>query len=158
MRKPVFTLAALALVALAAAPAQAQSSRIRLGALTCRVAPGVGMIIGSDKSMSCDYQSVDGWSERYTGHITRVGVDIGITNAQTIAWAVWAPTKQGGRGALAGDYGGASAEVTLAAGLGANVLVGGFQNSFMLQPVSVSAQEGANVAAGVTGMQLDPAP
>jgi len=158
MRKFVLPLAALALAALAAAPAQAQSSRIRVGALTCNVAPGVGMIIGSDKSMSCTYQSIDGWSERYSGHITRVGVDIGFTNAQTIAWAVWAPVAQGGRGALAGGYGGASAEVTLAAGLGANVLLGGFQNSFMLQPVSVSAQQGANVAAGVTGMQLDPAP
>ncbi len=158
MRKSVFTLAALALVALASAPAQSQSSGIRIGGLTCRVAPGVGLIIGSDKSMSCDFQSVDGWSEHYTGHITRLGVDIGVTNAKTIGWAVWAPTKQGGRGVLAGGYGGASAEVTIAAGLGANVLVGGFQNSFMLQPVSVSAQEGANVAAGVTGMQLGSAP
>jgi hypothetical protein len=145
MRKFACTLAALALAALAAAPLQAQSSRIR-------------MILGSQKSMSCTYQSVDGWSEHYSGQITRVGVDIGVTSAQTIAWAVWAPVAQGGRGALAGGYGGASAEVTLALGLGANVLVGGFQNSFMLQPVSVSAQEGANVAAGVTGMRLDPAP
>jgi len=150
-------MATLVVTVLAAAPAQSQSSRVRVGGLTCRVAPGIGLVVGSEKSMTCDYQSVDGWSERYTGRITRIGVDIGVTNAQTIAWAVWAPTRQGGRGALAGGYGGASAEVTVAAGLGANVLVGGFQNSFMLQPLSVSAQEGVNVAAGVTGMQLDPA-
>ena len=158
MRKSVFTLAAIAVAALAAAPAQAQQSRIRVGGLTCNVAAGVGMIVGSQKSMSCTYQSVDGWSEHYSGTITRVGVDIGVTNEQTIAWAVWAPVAQGGRGQLAGGYGGASAEVTIAAGLGANVLVGGTQNSFMLQPVSVSAQTGANVAAGIAGMQLDPAP
>ncbi len=157
MKKSAFTLVALALTTLATAPAHAQSSRIRVGGLTCNVAGGAGMIIGSQKAMSCTYQSVDGWSEHYTGQITRIGVDIGVTNAQTIAWAVWAPVKEGGHGALAGNYGGASAEVTVAAGLGANVLVGGFQNSFMLQPVSVSAQEGANVAAGVTGMRLDPA-
>jgi hypothetical protein len=157
MRKFVFV-ATLAAATLAVAEAQAQSSRIRVGSLTCRVAAGVGMVIGSERSMSCDYQSIDGWSERYTGRITRLGVDIGVTNAQTIGWAVWAPVKQGGRGALAGNYGGASAEVTVAAGLGANVLIGGFQNSFMLQPVSLSAQEGANVAAGITGMRLDPAP
>jgi hypothetical protein len=157
MKKSVFTLAVIIVAAFATA-AQAQSSRIRVGGLTCNVAPGVGMIIGSEKAMSCTYQSIDGWSEHYTGHITRIGVDIGVTSAQTIAWAVWAPTKEGGRGALAGGYGGASAEVTLAAGLGANVLIGGFQNSFMLQPVSVSAQQGANVAAGIAGMRLDPAP
>ncbi|HZQ14781.1 MAG TPA: DUF992 domain-containing protein [Pseudolabrys sp.] len=157
MTKRAFTLAALAL-ALTVTAAQAQSSRVRVGALTCNVAPGVGLIVGSQKSMSCTYQSIDGWSERYSGQITRVGVDIGVTNAQTIGWAVWAPVNQTGRGALAGGYAGASAEVTVAAGLGANVLVGGFNNSLMLQPVSVSAQEGANVAAGIAGIRLDPAP
>jgi Protein of unknown function (DUF992) len=156
MKKSVLALAAVAAAVLTVS-AEAQSSRIRVGALTCNVAPGVGLIIGSNKSMSCTYQSVDGWSERYSGNIIIVGADIGITDSKTIAWAVWAPVNQGGRGALAGGYAGATAEVTVAAGLGTNVLVGGFQNSFMLQPVSVSAQEGANVAAGVTGMQLDAA-
>jgi hypothetical protein len=122
------------------------------------VAPGVGLIIGSNKSMSCTYQSVDGWSERYSGNIIIIGADIGVTDSKTIAWAVWAPVNQGGRGALAGGYGGGTAEVTLAAGLGANVLVGGFQNSFMLQPLSVSGQTGANVAAGISGIQLNAAP
>jgi len=158
MRKFGIAMAALSVAVLAAAPVQSQPSRVRVGGLTCNVAPGIGLIIGSNKSMSCIYQSVDGWSERYSGNIIIVGADIGITDTKTIAWAVWAPVKQGGRGALAGGYGGTSAEVTLAAGLGANVLVGGFQNSFMLQPVSVSGQTGANVAAGVSGIQLTPAP
>jgi len=158
MKKSLFALAIMAIVGLAAAPLQAQSSRIRVGGLTCNVAPGVGLIIGSNKSMSCTYQSVDGWSEHYSGNIIIIGADIGITDSKTIAWAVWAPVNQGGRGALAGGYAGATAEVTVAAGLGTNVLVGGFQNSFMLQPVSVSGQTGANVAAGVSGIQLTPAP
>jgi len=131
MRKYLFPAAA---VLLAVASAQAQSARVRVGGLTCNVAPGVGLIIGSNKSMSCTYQSVDGWSERYTGNIVIIGADIGVTDSKTIAWAVWAPVNQGGRGALAGGYAGGTAEVTVAAGLGANVLVGGFQNSFMLQP------------------------
>jgi len=158
MRKSVLALAVIAVTGLAAASAQAQSSRVRVGGLTCQVAPGIGLIIGSNKSMTCQYQSVDGWSERYSGNIIIVGADIGVTDTKTIAWAVWAPVAQGGRGALAGGYAGATAEVTLAAGLGTNVLVGGFQNSFMLQPVSVSGQTGANVAAGVSGIQLNPAP
>jgi len=156
MSKFVIVLAAI--IALAALPAQAQSSRVRVGGLTCNVAPGVGLIVGSNKSMSCTYQSVDGWSERYSGNIIIIGADIGVTDSKTIAWAVWAPVNVGGRGALAGGYAGATAEVTVAAGLGANVLVGGFKNSFMLQPVSVSGQTGANVAAGVSGIQLSPAP
>jgi len=157
MKKSVLALATITAAVLTVS-AQAQSSRIRVGALTCNVAPGIGLIVGSNKSMSCTYQSVDGWSERYSGNIIIVGADIGVTDSKTIAWAVWAPVNQGGRGALAGGYAGATAEVTVAAGLGTNVLVGGFQNSFMLQPVSVSGQTGANVAAGVSGIQLNPAP
>ena len=157
MKKSVLALAAVTAAVLTVS-AEAQSSRIRVGALTCNVAPGIGLIVGSNKSMSCTYQSVDGWSERYSGNIIIVGADIGVTDSKTIAWAVWAPVNQGGRGALAGGYAGATAEVTVAAGLGTNVLVGGFQNSFMLQPVSVSGQTGANVAAGVSGIQLNPAP
>ena len=156
MKKSVLALAAVAAAVLTVS-AEAQSSRVRVGALTCNVAPGIGLIVGSNKSMNCTYQSVDGWSERYNGNIIIVGADIGVTDSKTIAWAVWAPVNQAGRGALAGGYGGATAEVTVAAGLGANVLVGGFQNSFMLQPVSVSGQTGANVAAGISGIQLNPA-
>jgi hypothetical protein len=57
-------------------------------------------------------------------------------------------------GALAGEYGGAAAEVTFVAGLGANVLLGGSDRSVALQPLSVQGQAGVNVAAGVAGLQL----
>jgi hypothetical protein len=62
-----------------------------------------------------------------------------------------------GRGSLAGSYVGASAEATVGAGLGANVLVGGFQRSVALQPVSVSGQTGLNFALGVGDLELRPA-
>jgi Protein of unknown function (DUF992) len=39
-------------------------------------------------------------------------------------------------------------------GAGANVLVGGFDQSIALQPVSVEGQNGLNVAAGVAEMTL----
>jgi hypothetical protein len=53
------------------------------------------------------------------------------------------------RGALEGDYGGASAQATVGVGLGANVLVGGFDRSIALQPLSVEGNTGLAVAAGV---------
>jgi hypothetical protein len=55
---------------------------------------------------------------------------------------------------LSGTYAGASAEATVGAGLGANVLVGGSNRSVALQPVSVQGQAGLNVAAGVTQLEL----
>jgi hypothetical protein len=71
-------------------------------------------------------------------------------------WLVLAPTKSGyGPGALAGDYTGASAQATAVVGAGANVLVGGSDRTFTLQPISVQTQTGVNVAAGVTSFHLE---
>ena len=57
---------------------------------------------------------------------------------------------------LAGDYVGATGEVTIAVGLGANVLVGGSNRQVALQPLSVSGQVGLNLAVGVADLQLRP--
>jgi hypothetical protein len=55
---------------------------------------------------------------------------------------------------LSGTYVGASAEATLAAGLGANVLVGGSNRSVALQPLSVQGQVGLNIAAGIGSLEI----
>ena len=60
------------------------------------------------------------------------------------------------RGALQGSYGGASAEVSAGLGLGANALIGGFNGSVALQPLSIQGQTGLNVAAGIAGVELQP--
>jgi hypothetical protein len=59
-----------------------------------------------------------------------------------------------GPGALACGYVSVSGEA--AVGVGANGLVGGLNNSFALQPVSVEGQTGLNVIATVTGLDLQP--
>jgi hypothetical protein len=87
------------------------------------------------------------------GTIDKFGVDIGYTAAGVILWGVLAPTSDVGPGALAGTYGGATAQVTAGVGVGANVLVGG-GNSISLQPVSISGQKGLNVAGGIAAVTL----
>jgi Protein of unknown function (DUF992) len=69
-------------------------------------------------------------------------------------WAVFAPTPGFPHGALAGTYVGASADVAVGLGLGANALVGGSHRSFALQPVSIEANTGVNLAAGVSELRL----
>jgi len=76
-----------------------------------------------------------------------------VTGKGVMAWAVFAPGKLKA-GALAGHYVGASAEASVAVGLGANVLVGGSDKSIALQPLSVQAQTGLNLAAGVASLRL----
>jgi len=57
-------------------------------------------------------------------------------------------------GALAGHYAGATASAALGVGAGANVLIGGFNNSIALQPVAIEARNGLNVAAGIAELDL----
>ena len=57
----------------------------------------------------------------------------------------------------AGGYVGASAGATVGIGGNANALVGGLNNAFALQPVSLEGQTGLNVVATVTGLDLQPA-
>ena len=147
---PVVAAAALA-VPLLSTPAQAL---MKIGVLTCHVDGGTGAIVYSKKHLRCKFRSTSGREERYVGSITKVGLDIGETTGTSLMWNVFAPgsTK---KGALAGTYVGASAQATLGSGVGANVLVGGFRKSITLQPVSLTAQTGLNVAAGVAGLTLE---
>lgn len=142
---------ALALVLATAAPAQ---ERIQAGSLTCDVSAGIGLIIGSQRQVYCNFiPAVPGPIEVYTGSITRIGIDLGVTTGGVMIWVVYSSTNRP-IGGLSGEYAGASAEASVVAGLGANVLVGGSGNSVALQPVSVQGQTGINLAAGIAGLQL----
>jgi hypothetical protein len=152
MRK--FVLAAIAVLGLAVPGGAANAGGIKIGVLSCGIGSGIGWIIASSKSVDCVYQPGRGGPvEHYEGRIGKLGVDIGVTNQSVLVWAVFAPGRAG-EGGLEGVYGGATAEATVAVGLGANVLVGGFENTINLQPVSVQAQTGINVAAGLAGLRL----
>ena len=145
--------AALVLVAsFGVTEAQAQN-RVRAGVLTCSVSGGLGLVVMSQKSTSCIFNPRRGRNERYVGVIRRFGLDIGATQRGVITWAVFSEGSTA-PGSLAGSYVGGSAEATIGAGLGANVLVGGSSRSVALQPLSVSGQTGLNLALGVGDLEL----
>jgi hypothetical protein len=159
MLKPFSAAAAMAVAAAVAfpIPAPAQANRTKVGTLTCDISGGIGLIIASKKDVTCMFTPAErGPREVYVGSISKFGLDIGATAGGEMVWAVYAPTNRK-FGALAGHYGGATAEATVGAGLGANVLVGGSNSTVALQPVSVQGQAGLNVAAGVAGLDLRPA-
>ena len=106
--------ASMALAALpVVTPAQAQY--VHAGLLVCEVSGGVGMIVTSQRQLACRFTNSLGEPESYRGVITRVGLDLGATAGGQLAWAVFAPSGGNARGALAGGYGGASAEATVVA-------------------------------------------
>lgn len=152
MKKIAAIALATATLAFAAGSAEAKGG-VKIGVLNCQIEPGVGFIIGSSKGVDCVFHGTKGRVEHYTGSIGKLGVDIGVTGETRLGWIVFAPGSMK-QGSLKGSYVGASAQATAGLGLGANVLVGGFRNSINLQPVSVQAQTGLNVAAGVASLHL----
>ncbi len=157
MRLTATLFSAIVGIATLAAPASAQSA-VNVGSLTCNVASGFGFIFGSSKSLNCTYHGAGGQYEHYVGSITKFGADIGYTSGGVIVWTVVAPVAAMHPGALAGNYGGATASATVGVGVGANALVGGSNNTIALQPVSIEGNTGLNVAAGIAGVTLTPAP
>lgn len=143
-------------IALALMPLHALAAgETQIGVLTCTVEGGTGFIIGSKKQLNCVFENTDGSKENYIGVIKKFGVDIGKTKVSHLAWGVFAPsttTKTPGK--LAGTYAGVTGEATVGVGLGANVLVGGSENSIALQPLSVQSQQGLNIAAGIAQLML----
>lgn len=156
MKKLIFLAAATALSAVIPA-ANAQTEGVDLGILECKVEGGSGFIIGSTKEVLCTYSPADSAlaPENYHGTISKFGLDVGTTGETQMAWAVVAPNANiYAPGALSGDYVGVSADASVVVGAGANLLVGGSNKSFTLQPLSVQAQTGVNLAVGVTEFKL----
>lgn len=139
-----------------AGPAQAQGGVV-VGTLSCNVAAGFGFVFGSSRAMNCTFSGPGPRYEYYAGNISKFGVDIGYTQGGILVWTVFAPAAVLAPGALAGSYGGGTASATVGVGVGANALIGGSGNSIALQPLSIEANRGLNVAAGIAAMTLTPA-
>ena len=157
MRLTATIFGALTGLAAMVGPASAQGA-VNVGTLTCNVASGWGFIFGSSKAVNCTFAGVGGRYEHYTGNITKFGADIGYTSGGVLVWTVVAPVGAMVPGALGGTYAGATASATVGVGVGANALIGGSTNTIALQPLSIEGNTGLNVAAGVAGIQLNPAP
>jgi Protein of unknown function (DUF992) len=154
MRLSTITIAIAALVApLASANALPP---VRAGILQCQGGQNVGFVVGSVTSLECVFQSEGRRPEPYIATVRRYGVDLGFTDQTRFAWAVNAPAGRVGRGDLAGNYGGVGANASVGVGFGGNFLVGGPQNNYALQPISVQGQTGLNVTAGIADIELQP--
>ena len=145
---------ALAISSVALPDAALAQSRVNIGNLSCTVDGGIGLILGSRRNVTCRFTPTGSTRTYvYRGDVSRLGLDIGVTNRSFIRWLVIAPgvVKPG---ALAGNYSGVSAQASAGLGLGANVLVGGLRDSIALQPLSVQGQTGLNLAAGISRLRL----
>lgn len=136
--------------------AHAQGSSMRQGMLTCRTGASIGLIVGSTQRLACQFRANSGWTQNYVGRMNRIGLDVGITAGGVMAWAVLGSSSAVRPGALTGRFVGASGDVSVGIGAGANILIGGTAQSVSLQPLSVEGQVGVNLALGVAGLTLTP--
>ncbi len=139
---------------------QAGKARLQAGILECWGQGGWGALIASRKEFKCRFTSLDGKVKgKYEAVIKKFGIDIGKSGNTVISWMVLGPANKVGKdyvaGSLDGEYVGIGAEAALGIGLGANALFGGGADSFALQPISVQAQTGLNIAAGVQTFRLN---
>jgi uncharacterized protein DUF992 len=154
MKKSLVCAAAMAAMGCMASSAAArEDSGVKIGTLACHEASGWGYVIGSSRHIRCEFNGADR-VEHYDGSISKAGVDLGYQGSGALVWAVFAPSNSMRPGALTGRYGGVTAGAAVGVGVGANALIGGFDRSITLQPLSVEGTTGLSVAAGVGGMNL----
>jgi hypothetical protein len=147
-----------AVLSIVPASAQAPGPWTQVGMLTCKLNPSIGFIIAGHQSMECRYvPNTSNPPQAYEGALNMVGLNIGISAGGVLGWAVLAPTTGIPAGALAGEYVGASGDLGIGLGAGANVLIGGSARTIALQPVSLEGFVAVDVALGVSALKLRPA-
>ena len=148
----ISTIFALTALVLSAGSAAAQS-RVEVGVLSCR-GPTMSYILASVSDLRCVFRRSDGRTFKYSATVRRIGIDIGVNQTTALEWGVYAPIRRITRHDLSGNYGGVSAGASIGLGLGANVLLGGSNDTIALQPVSVQGQTGLGIEAGIAGLAL----
>ena len=134
----------------------------QLGKMECTRIPGTGfnLIIHSSAEVRCTFKgSVDAeqWYRGKTG--IALGLDLKWNKEERIYFAILSNTvkfvPEGDF--LSGKYGGAKASITLGIGAGAQILLGGNDDTIALQP-AVETGTGFGVAAGLSYLELKPDP
>lgn len=158
------TVAIAALVGIAAFASQAEARTSNIsgmrsaGTLTCNVDPGVGLVFGSVRHVECShaYKNRKGRivRESYAGDMTRVGIDLGVTSAQTVSWKVKTSGFRAHRGMLTGAMIGTSSDASMMLGAGTYSTFGLTGGAVALQPATTSGQVGFGFGVGETELAL----
>jgi hypothetical protein len=145
--------AVVAALVVCANPGRAGAQGLMSGTLSCQAPASASFLVGSNATLDCVFEKSTGATERYTGHVQRIGLDLGVSAGSQMTWAVLISESARG-GDLSGQYTGLSGSVFPGLGLGANLLIGGSERAFSLQPLSVEFKTGLGLAAGIASLTL----
>ncbi len=138
-----------------AAGEAASTGRVESGLLECKGEMATAYGFGSSRGVTCEYRPAMGMNQYYTGTLSRVGLDFGVSDQASMIWMVLTTTKQLGPGALAGEYVGFSSGAAIGPGFSANVLMAKDASAgIALQPLSVSSDSGLSISIAAAGLTL----
>ena len=147
------------LVLTAPARVGAGDEGIKVGTLTIKAVPGTrhNLIITSSVDIEATFKDDSGKTEHYIGEMgTKLGVDISYQTGETLGYAVFSASSayKTGSYALQGKYFGQKATAAVGAGPSVQILLGGFEKSFTLQPLAIGYTKGVGAAAGLGYLYL----
>jgi len=131
----------------------------KVGVLSCEKGDGgYNVVIHSSSPVTCIFKA-SGNEERYKGEAgVGLGIDLEWDTSKTIYFTVLSAQSNTDIGAyaLAGKYSGATVSGSVGVGAGAQILVGGGEKNFSLQPLAVSGSKGIGLAGGIGYLFLEP--
>jgi hypothetical protein len=150
---------AISLIGIPAPQATAGEKGVKVGTLVIEPIAGTrrNLLIRSTVDVKAVFTDEDGKKEHYVGEMgIGLGIDLSLKTEEKIGYIVFSASSdyKTGSYAMQGKYFGAKADATVGVGVGAVVLVGGFDKSFTLQPAALSYQKGFGAAAGASYLYL----
>lgn len=158
MRTPTKFLFGFIVVSILTHVSWAEESSIKVGALYCKKVPGgYNILIRSVSPVNCRFV-YGNRVEYYKGETgIGLGIDLEWDASKLISFVVFSIGSKSSpsQHSLAGKYVGAKASAAAVFGMGAQVLVGGSDNNFTLQPLALEDTIGLGAAAGLGYLYLE---
>ena len=127
-----------------------------MGTLTCSLSASIGLVVGSQRNVSCLFRGTSGEpDEPYTGTMTRVGLDVGLTTGSVI-FGRCSRTRTATKGCSPAPIPGRRQKCPLPLVSAPTSSSAGSNRTLALQPLSVQGQIGLDIAAGVGSLDLHP--
>lgn len=147
----------------APAPVCAGKDGIKIGTLTIKAVKGTrhNLLVTSSVDVVAEFKDEDGKTEHYIGEMgTKLGVDLSFKSDEVLGYAVFSPSSdyKTGSYALQGKYFGQKVSAAVGAGPSVQILLGGFDKSFTLQPIAIGYTKGVGASAGLGYLYLQKDP
>jgi hypothetical protein len=161
--KSITFLVLLSVAVFASSTLYAADAGIKAGSLEIKTIEGTrhNLIIRSSVDIVAVFTDPEGNKEHYLGEMGyKLGVDFSHKTSEDLTYLVFSAASEYKTGsyALQGKYFGSKVSAQAGFGVGAQLLIGGFDKSFSLQPLAAGTTQGvgASIGLGYLYLQKDP--